>query len=64
MALERDSSYREHAPADTIELVDQLREDGIEVKEPVWTVGRLDEREKHNGNGSHSAPPSSSAPKP
>lgn len=66
MAVERDSSYREHAPADTLELVHQLREMGIDVKEPVWTIGRLDERgpaaapnqTNGNGNGTHAQPES------
>jgi hypothetical protein len=47
MAVERDSSYTAYAPADTRELLDQLREEGHEIPNPVWTVGRLDEREKN-----------------
>jgi hypothetical protein len=46
MAVERDSSYTAYAPADTRELLDQLREEGHDIPNPVWTVGRLDEREK------------------
>ena len=55
MAVERDSSYSAHAPADTRELVDELRDAGIKVADPVWTIGRLDERNQskdaQNGNG-------------
>lgn len=47
MAVERDSSYTAYAPADTRELLDQLREEGHDIPNPVWTVGRLDERSKH-----------------
>lgn len=46
MAVERDSSYTAYAPADTRELLDQLREEGHDIPNPVWTVGRLDEREE------------------
>jgi hypothetical protein len=46
MAVERDSSYTTYAPADTRELLDRLRDEGHEIPNPVWTVGRLDEREK------------------
>lgn len=60
MAVERDSSYTAYAPADTRELLDKLRDMGHDIPNPVWTVGRLDERKgkkkatkpsKGNGSG-------------
>jgi hypothetical protein len=45
MAIARDSSYRDHAPSDIQRLVSEIEEkEGINIPEPVWTVGRLDER--------------------
>lgn len=55
MAVERDSSYSSYAPADTKELVERLREEGIDIPNPVWTIGRRDERGQTNGNGKHAS---------
>lgn len=68
MAVARNSSYSAHAPADTRELVDELRDEfqeaGIEIADPLWTIGRLDDREEAqndvqngngNGNGAHAS---------
>jgi hypothetical protein len=45
MAIARDSSYRDHAPSDIQRLVSEIeKKEGIDIPEPVWTVGRLDER--------------------
>lgn len=45
MAIARDSSYGGHAPSDIQKLVSELeKREGIDIPEPVWTVGRLDER--------------------
>jgi hypothetical protein len=56
MAVERDSSYTAYAPADTRELLDQLRKLGHDIPNPVWTVGRLDEREAAKKKGPDSPP--------
>lgn len=45
MAIARDSSYGRHAPSDIQKLVSELeKREGIDIPEPIWTVGRLDER--------------------
>lgn len=56
MAVEHDTSYGPHAPSDMRELVADMREKGMEVDNPVWTVGRLDQRRHPNGNGNGRAP--------
>lgn len=51
MAVERDTSYGPHAPSDMRKLVEDMRAKGMPVDNPIWTVGRLDERHPANGNG-------------
>jgi hypothetical protein len=51
MAVQRDSSYWAYAPSDIQDLLEELAEEGIDGRNPVWSVGRLDKRHAGNGDG-------------
>jgi hypothetical protein len=56
MAVQRDSSYGAYVPSDIQDLLEELAEEGVDGRNPVWSVGRLDERKAGNGNGGSNQP--------
>lgn len=59
MAVQRDSSFEAYTPSDIRKLLDELAENcGVDGRDPVWSVGRLDKRGiETNGNGNGAAHP-------